>query len=49
MDVKLSDDDRRKNAENAIFMLSKFLNLGLEDEDEEGDEDDCEDNEDEKI
>jgi hypothetical protein len=31
----LSDEDRRKNAENAILMLAKYLNLNLDDDDDE--------------
>jgi hypothetical protein len=37
----LNDDERRKNAENAILMFSKYL--GLDDKDEDGLEDEDED------
>jgi hypothetical protein len=34
----LTDDERRKNAENAILMFSKYLGLDEEDEDEDDEE-----------
>jgi len=36
MNTNLPDEERRKNAENAIFMFTKFLKL------DEGEEDECE-------
>ena len=35
LDSNLSDEERRKNAENAIFMFAKFLKL------DEGEEHEC--------
>jgi hypothetical protein len=40
MNSNLSDEERRKNAENAILMFAKFLKL------DEGEEDECQDDDD---